>query len=121
MQAEVPSRLSHDLSGGLQHGFRGTVIGGKLDDPGPGIVLAEPVEKAHVRAPESVDGLIRISDHGQVGVRRAKKAQQPVLDEINVLEFIHAHMGEACLKGSAILGVGLDGPDGLVHKVVEIQ
>ena len=66
-----PARHQGGGRDGLQRpghdGGAGAVVRRERRRGRPRVVLPEPQEEAHVRAPEAVDGLIRVTDHGEAG------------------------------------------------------
>ena len=76
--------------------------------------LFEAVKAPAVRAPEAVDGLVRVPDDEEVQSGPAPGADQLVLDGVHVLELIHQQVAEPALPG----GVQLQR---LGQQIVEVQ
>ena len=66
----------------------GAIVAGQPHDPGSREVTAELREEPHVRAPEAVDGLVRVADGAEVGVRPDELLQEPDLLLVDVLVLV---------------------------------
>ena len=53
------------LMGGFENGLRGAIVLAQMDHPAARIILQELLEIGDIRASETIDGLIRVSDHAE--------------------------------------------------------
>jgi hypothetical protein len=105
--AEALLRLGDHGVGGGQDGLGGAVVAVEGDAPGGCAELAGKVEDvAHRGAAEAVDGLGVVADHGEAAPVGPHGQQQPGLQAVGVLEFVHQDVAEARADLAGELGFG---------------
>ena len=70
----------------------------QIDRPQVGKVRFQPGKAVGTGTPKAVDGLIRIADDKQPLPALAPPADQPVLQVVDILEFVHQQMGETAQR-----------------------
>ena len=95
----LTARIAGDeKKGGGEYLRGGAVAGGKPYDAGSRKILFQPVEAPAVRAPEAVDGLIRVTDDKEFPSAFIPCLDELVLDRVDVLEFIYQQIGKMLLS-----------------------
>lgn len=82
---------------GIQDLGRGTVILCKPYHIRTRMFLDKPVKATGIRSTESIDGLIRVTDHEQLAALFIPCLKQAVLQRIDVLELVHQKIGKMLL------------------------
>ena len=102
------------------------VLGGAevlLEDDGGGIRegALELQDVGDVRRTESIDRLIRVTDHADVAVRRAQQGHEAVLHRVGVLELVDQDVAEPVLVAEEDVLVVLEHLDRAHEEVVEVH
>ena len=85
---------SDHLPGCIQYRLAGAIVGSQVNRSGPGKIGYKAVEKTNIRAPKTVNCLIRITDHEKLCPGMRQGLYQPILPDIQILVFIHQNVGE---------------------------
>ena len=83
--------------------------------------MGEAQDSPHVGQAPGVDGLVVVTDHEQVVLRRRQQPHQAQLGGIHILELVDANVAEACLPAQAEPGIGTQEIGRAHHEVVEID
>lgn len=110
LQPPLLSVRRYHRQGAAQDLRRGAVILRQADQPQGGKIGGQPIEAAGVGASEAIDRLIGIADDKEAFAAPAPSSDQPVLQVVDILEFIHQEMGE-----------GDGAPPPFLHPVKDIQ
>ena len=130
-----PARVAGDHGvGGGEDRLRRAVVLLEQDRPGVRIVVLEVLDVADRRAPERVDGLVRVAHHAELrrchpgrgvvpgpGRTADERPDQDVLGVVGVLVLVHHDVPEPAPVVRRNLRVRPQQPDGLPDQVVEVE
>src|SRR5919106_1804307 len=100
--------VGDDGVGRAQDRVGGAVVLLERDRAGAPEVALELEDVADVRAPEGVDGLVRVADGEDVPVLPGEELEEPVLGVVRVLILVHEDVAEGLLPALARVGEALE-------------
>ena len=113
--------LPDQVVGHAQDVLGASVILLELDDPAAGVIVLEFEDVGEVRASPSVDRLVGVARHAEVGVVDRESADDGILGQVRVLIFVDQHVAIAAVEVGADVLVLLEDRDHVHEQVVEVD